>query len=97
MIRVAMLAGAIAVAGCATTAKKQAKVAPAAPLSAEAKAAEEQDKKDQAKMICTWESPIGSHIPEKVCRTPEQIEEEREATQRAVQKPQTGSPIRPGG
>ena len=97
MIRATMLVGALAVAACSTTAKQAKVAAPAAPLSAEVKAAEEQDKKDQAKLICTWEPPIGSHIPEKVCRTPEQIEEEREATQREVQNPQTGSPMRPGG
>ena len=30
-------------------------------------------------LVCTKEKPTGSHIPVKVCRTPAQIEEEREA------------------
>lgn len=97
MIRATMLAAAMALAACATATQQPRLAKPAGPASAEVKAAEEQDKKDQAKMICTWEKPIGSNIPEKVCRSPEQIEEEREATQRAIQTSQPGSPMRPGG
>jgi hypothetical protein len=86
---------ALGLCACASPMKKVK--APTGPLSAEAKAAEEQDKRDQAKMICTWEKPIGSNISEKVCRTPEQIEQEREDTQRAIHSTPGGSPMQPGG
>jgi hypothetical protein len=86
---------ALALCACASP-MKQVK-APGAPLSAEAKAAEEQDKRDQAKMICDWEKPVGSNIPQKVCRTPEQIEQEREDTQRAIHSTPGGSPMQPNG
>jgi hypothetical protein len=32
-------------------------------------------------LICEMERPVGSNIPRRVCRTPEQIEREREAAQ----------------
>ncbi len=81
-MRTTMIAGVMSLAACAS-APRQVK-APATPLSAEAKAAAEQDKKDQSKLVCTWERPTGSNIPEKVCRYPEQIEEEYDATQRTL-------------
>ncbi len=30
-----------------------------------------EDPKEQSQLICTWERSIGSNIPEKVCREPE--------------------------
>ena len=33
------------------------------------------------KMICAWEEPTGSHIPEKVCRLEEDVDFIREETQ----------------
>jgi hypothetical protein len=56
----------------------------AAPASPEAKAAAEQEKKDEAKLVCVWERPTGSNIPEKVCRMPEQIEADRDAAQQQI-------------
>jgi hypothetical protein len=81
-MRATMIAGVLLSAACAGT-PRQVKV-PAAALSAEAKAAAEQEKRDRAKLVCTWERPTGSNIPEKVCRYPEQIEEDYEATQRML-------------
>jgi hypothetical protein len=64
---------------------KQVKPQSTEPQSAEAKAAAEQDKKDEQKLICVWEKPPGSNIPEKVCRMPEQIEHDRDEAQRTMQ------------
>jgi hypothetical protein len=33
------------------------------------------DPKEQSQLICTWERSIGSNIPEKVCREPEDPQE----------------------
>jgi hypothetical protein len=71
----------MACAGASNQVKPQSKE----PQSAEAKAAAEQDKKDEAKLVCVWERPTGSNIPERVCRMPEQMDEQREATQRGIQ------------
>jgi len=38
------------------------------------------DPKEQSQLICTWERSIGSNIPEKVCREPEDQPEPSRAT-----------------
>ena len=43
------------------------------------------DKAD--KMVCTREMPVGSQIPVKRCRTQKQIDLQRDAVQRAIQRP----------
>jgi hypothetical protein len=85
-MRATMIAGAMALMACAST-PKQVK-APAPPESAEAKAAAEQDAKDQARLVCTWERATGTNFPEKVCRLPEQADED--ATQGTVQTRPSG-------
>ena len=61
MLRATMIAGMIALAACAS-AKKESKPAAAAADGTEA---------NQPQLICTYERAIGSLIPEKVCREPE--------------------------
>lgn len=45
---------------------------------------------EEQKLICAMERPVGTNIPKRVCRTPEQIERERDAAQdkmRNLQQP----------
>jgi hypothetical protein len=35
-------------------------------------------------LVCTWERPTGSNIPERVCRTEVQMERERQSAQDAI-------------
>jgi hypothetical protein len=65
--------------------------------TASQKAAADQDKKDQKKLICSYERPTGSHIPEKICRIPEQVDAEREATQQMIREHQQSQTMRGGG
>jgi hypothetical protein len=51
-------------------------------LSSEANAAA-----PKAKLVCTLETPTGSHIPTRICRTPEEIELTRLRTQDALRGP----------
>ena len=74
---------AIILAACAGS-SKQVKPPEPSNQSEEAKAAAEQEKLDESKLVCTWEKPTGSNIPEKVCRMPEQIEADRDAAQRTL-------------
>jgi hypothetical protein len=65
-----------------------AQAAPAAgpaqtPPAAEAKAAKP-EKPKKPKLICTTEQPTDSFIAKRVCRTPEQIEAERNSSRRTV-------------
>ena len=63
MIRGTVIAGMIALTACAS-AKKESKESKA-PASADGTEA------NQPQLICTYERAIGSLIPEKVCREPE--------------------------
>jgi hypothetical protein len=45
------------------------------------KAAAQKDNKDQAKHLCAWERPTGTNIPQLVCRTPEEIDTDRNDAQ----------------
>ena len=45
-------------------------------------------KKAEQKVICTKEAQVGSIIPKKVCRTPEQIEADREAARKVDEERQ---------
>jgi hypothetical protein len=38
-------------------------------------------------LICTEETPTGSHLSHEVCRTPEQIEDERKAAEELMRTP----------
>jgi mannitol-1-phosphate/altronate dehydrogenase len=83
------MASVAALMACAGGSKQAKPQSSTAPESAEAKAAAEQDKKDEAKLVCVWERPPGSNIAEKICRYPEQSEQEQkaieqEATQRTI-------------
>lgn len=83
MIRAIAAACVIVFAGCAGS-SKQAKPDPTANMTPEQKAQAEQDKKDEAKLVCVYERPTGSNIPEKVCRMPAQIEADREAAEKTM-------------
>ena len=76
-------AGPSATAGGNAPLKAQAATAPA---SAPAAVAQEQ------KPVCAMERPVGSNIPRRVCRTPEQIEREREAAQDTMRNLQQPGP-----
>ena len=39
------------------------------------------------KMVCTREMPVGSQIPVRRCRTQKQVDQQRDAVQRALQRP----------
>jgi hypothetical protein len=41
---------------------------------------------EQPKLICDMERPVGSNIPRRVCRTPEQAERERQAAQDKIRE-----------
>jgi cell division protein FtsN len=93
VIRAMAFVGVIGLMACSSSSKEvkpepkpgaSAETKSAAPESPEAKAAAEQEKKDESKLVCTWEKPTGSNIPEKVCRMPEQIEADRDAAQRTL-------------
>ena len=47
---------------------------------------------DEQKLICDVERPVGSNIARRVCRTPQQIEREREAAQEKIRSMQTPGP-----
>jgi hypothetical protein len=47
---------------------------------------------EEQKLICETERPVGSNIPRRVCRTPEQIDREREAAQAKIRSMQTPGP-----
>ena len=63
-------------------AQAAASALPAEPASAPASAATPAKPK-KPKMICTDETPVGSVISKRVCRTPEQAEADRETAKRA--------------
>ena len=69
--RATMILGMIALAACAS-AKKESKPAAAAGDSTES---------NQTQLICTYEHSIGSNIPEKVCREPEDPPESAQGRQ----------------
>jgi len=71
-------ASAVAVLLCASAAAFAADESPPSPAPNEAQAQTEKPKK-----ICHMETATGSVMPKRVCRTPEQIEAERRATERA--------------
>ncbi len=76
---VALLSLLLASTGCAGAARSASTgtAAPAADKSAVASTA-------KPKVICRTEKPIGSNIARTVCRSPEEIEAERQATQDAI-------------
>ena len=84
MIRAIAAACVIVLAGCAGS-SKQAKPDPTANMTPEQKAQAEQDKKDEAKLVCVYERQTGSNFPEKVCRMREKNEADREAAEKSIQ------------
>jgi hypothetical protein len=86
MLRAMAVVGAIAFLACAGPSKQVPRDATKAPESDSVKAAAEQDKKDQQKMICSLERPTGSNIAERVCRTPDEIEREHDAAQEKMRE-----------
>jgi hypothetical protein len=55
---------------------------PAEPAASAAAPAGKAEKPKKPRMICTEETPVGSVISKRVCRTPEEVEAERAATRR---------------
>lgn len=41
---------------------------------------------DKLALICTREVPTGSHMPVKICRSQQQIEQEREAARTVIRR-----------
>ena len=80
-MRSSMLAFCISVAAlsCATPQKS---VAPSPVGAAANKALAEKVSADTKRpMTCTYEMPLGSHIPERVCRYTDEVEAQRQETQ----------------
>jgi hypothetical protein len=95
VIRAMTVTCVIALTACAAS-SGQSKT-PTAGQTVSQKAAAEQEKKDQKKLICSYERPTGSHIPEKICRIPAQVDAEREATQQMIREQQQSQTTRGGG
>jgi hypothetical protein len=71
--------------GCATaTPPQQAPSATAQSQQADKTAVADAKKDPDRTLICESVPVTGSHIPRKVCRTVRQVEQEREAAQKAV-------------
>jgi hypothetical protein len=83
MTRMILVLGSIWLAAfaCATPARQ---AAGPAPLAAETGGATKPPQ--SAEPICTNERAVGTNITRRVCRTPEQIDREREAAQRKIQE-----------
>ena len=54
-------------------------------------------KKDNDRLICRNEAPIGSHLPVKTCKTVGEIERQRKADSRGLESLQKRAAQRPGG
>ena len=68
------------------------------PAQKGAVAAVDETGQDPNELLCTMEMELGSHIPEKVCRTRWQIEEERRSAQEVGSRPGAGNQaLKPGG
>ena len=73
--------------GCATTTPpQQAPNATAQSQQADKAAAEGAKKDPDSTLVCESVPVTGSHIPRKVCRTLRQVEQEREAAQKALRE-----------
>ena len=66
---------------CATTSAPAGGTAPVKAQPATGQTAAPAVASGEQKLVCSTERPVGSNIPKRVCRTPEQIEREREAAQ----------------
>lgn len=78
----------LALAACATPAGPSTGAAPAAaPATAGASASAKPS--SQPKVVCTNETPLGSHLAKRVCRPVEQVDRERQATQLELSRPRS--------
>ena len=77
---------------CATTSAPAGGTAPAKAQATTAPTASPAVATDDQKLICSVERPVGSNIPRRICRTPEQIERERQAAQDKIRSMQTPGP-----
>jgi hypothetical protein len=76
-----------------------AEPAPPAKPAADAvavKAAKPADSDAKEKLICTRETLVGSTIPKRVCRSAEQIDQDRSKVQRAREDLRGADPAAPG-
>ena len=88
MSRSRFLAGLAVIASlaCARTQKTQAKQT-AAVNSKKAAVAANEDKM-QGKVVCSYENPVGSHIPERVCYYQDDLDANRQETQDFIRQHQ---------
>lgn len=72
------------VLGCATASPSQQGAGTSGQDQQKEKAAADAKKALERTLICEDVPVTGSHIPRKVCRTPEQVKKEREESQRTM-------------
>jgi len=87
MSRSRLFAGLAVVASlaCARTQKTQAKQTAAVDPKKQAAVATN-DQKMQGHVVCTYENPVGSHIPERVCYYQEDLDSTRQETQEILRQ-----------
>lgn len=74
MLRAAIIAAAVVLSGCGA-ARDQTPVEPVASRGSD------------DEVVCKSETPVGSHLPQTRCRRRADIEREREATRRDLDRP----------
>jgi hypothetical protein len=77
---------------CATTSAPASGTAPVRSQAATGQTAAPAVASGDQKLVCSTERPVGSNIPKRICRTPEQIERERQAAQDKIRDIQTPGP-----
>jgi hypothetical protein len=77
---------------CATTSAPASGTAPVRSQAATGQTGGPAVASGDQKLVCSTERPVGSNIPKRICRTPEQIERERQAAQDKIRDIQTPGP-----
>ena len=78
-----LLAAALFVSACAGSNQQAGSTTPA-PATASAPGSGSDAESDK---VCTEETPVGSNIPREVCRTRDQVNDDRDDAQRDLQRP----------
>jgi len=79
-------------APAASTATPPAAAAAPAPAPAAASAVAAAQPKPKPKLVCETTHPMDSHINQRVCMTPEEMEERKKHDQEALRRMQAGGP-----